>query len=274
MVVKLLGTRGSVPVSNQQTRKYGGNTTCLYIKANSGETIIIDAGTGIRELGPSLLRDRVNIMHLIFTHYHWDHMQGLPFFAPIFQRDSIINIYGPKKEVTVKKALSYQMAKPYFPTVSWSDVPSKILYKTINNKLKIGSIKIRTIVNNHPNYTLGLKFIENDKSVAFLTDNELFTKDGPTPYKKFITFVKNVDLLIHDAQYSDQVYEFKLGWGHSTPSQVMKLVEDANIKDVLLTHHDPYHSDKFIDNTIKELSKKYPDVTVKAAADGKTITFK
>jgi phosphoribosyl 1,2-cyclic phosphodiesterase len=274
MIIRLLGTRGSVPVSNQQTRKYGGNTTCLYLKAGSGDSIIIDAGTGIRELGPSLLRNRVHKIHLIFTHYHWDHMQGLPFFAPIFQKDTVLNIYGPKKEVTVKKALSYQMTKPYFPTITWADVPSKIVYKPINNKLRIGGIKIQTIVNNHPNYTLGLKFIENNSSVAFLTDNELFTKDGPTPYKKFVNFVKNVDLLIHDAQYSDQIYEFKIGWGHSTPSQVMKLVHDANVKEVLFTHHDPYSSDKFIDTVVKDLSKKFPRVNVKAAADGKTLTFK
>jgi len=273
MFVKLFGTRGSVPVSNQQTRKYGGNTTCLYIKANSGDTIIVDAGTGIRELGPYLLRNRVNKMHLLFTHYHWDHMQGLPFFAPIFQKDSVITIYGPKKDVTVKKALSYQMNKPYFPT-TWADVPSKIIYKLLNNKLKIGSLKIETIVNNHPNYTLGLKFIENNNSVAFLTDNELFTQNGPTPYKKFVNFVKNVDLLIHDAQYSDQVYEFKIGWGHSTPNQVIKLVQDAGIRDVFFTHHDPLNSDKFIDNIVKDLSKKFTKINIRAAADGKTITFK
>jgi len=273
MFIKLYGTRGSIPVSNKQILKYGGNTTCVYIEASSGESVIIDAGTGIRALGSLLIKNKRNKLNLIFTHYHWDHIQGLPFFAPIYLKNSVINIYGPKNEVTVKKALSYQMTKPFFPTVTLDSLASKITFKDLKNSLRIGSLKINTIINNHPNYTVGLKFTEKNNSVAFLTDNELFAENGRTLYKNFVKFIKDAIFLIHDAQYTDEIY--KRGWGHSTYKQVMMLAKDAGVKNVMFTHHDPHSgSDKFIDNALKSMRKKFPEFNIKAAAEGNTIILR
>jgi len=273
MFIKLYGTRGSVPVSNKQTVKYGGNTTCLYVEPISGESIIIDAGTGIRELGSLLIKNKKTKIHLILTHYHWDHIQGLPFFVPLYLKNSIINIYGPKKELAAKKALSYQMTKPFFPTVTIDSLPSKITFKDLKDTIRIGSLKISTIINNHPNYTMGLKFTEKNNSVAFLTDNELFAEHGRTLYKNFVKFIADAIFLIHDAQYTDEIY--KRGWGHSTYNQVMMLAKDAGVKNVMFTHHDPHRgSDKFIDNVLRGMRKKFPEFNIKAAAEGNTIILK
>ena len=155
-----------------------------------------------------------------------------------------------------------------------SDLPSNIDYKPLKNNLIIGSLEIQTILNNHPNHTMGLRFNEGKNSFAFLTDNELLDKNGNTPYEKFVDFIKGTNFFIHDAQYTDDIYEKRLGWGHSTYSQVMKLAEDAGVRNVMFTHHDHGSTDKFIDNIIKEYRGKHPKYNVQAAADGKTIILK
>jgi len=266
MILKFYGTRGSVPVSNNETKKYGGNTTCLYVETRSGEIIIIDAGTGIRELGAALNAQGKNKLYLLFSHYHWDHIQGFPFFVPLFKKETELHIYGPPDEVMAEKALSYQMTMPYFP-MHLSGLPARIVFNNLKKTLSIGSITIETIVNNHPNHTRGFKFVEDKKSFAFLTDNEVRAQDGKTSYKEFVNFVKNTNLLIHDAQYTDDVYKMRVGWGHSTYHQVAELAQDAGIKEFMITHHDHFSSDKFIDKNLKEVSKKYPKIKIGAAAD-------
>jgi phosphoribosyl 1,2-cyclic phosphodiesterase len=272
MLLKFYGTRGSVPVANQDTRKYGGNTTCLYIEARSGDIIIIDAGTGIRELGKSLILLGKNKLNLLLSHYHWDHIQGFPFFGPLFSKETELHIYGPPDEVTAEKALSYQMTMPYFPT-DLSKLPSKISFHNLKKTLNIGSIKIDTIVNNHPNHTRGFKFTEDNKSFAFLTDNEVRAQNGNTSYNEFVEFAKNTALLVHDAQYTEEVYKTRIGWGHSTYNQVAELVHDSGAKEFMVTHHDHFSSDKFIEKNIKNIRKKYPKIKGEAAADGKSRRF-
>jgi len=269
MFLRFYGTRGSVPVSNQETKKYGGNTTCLYIESNSGDIIVVDAGTGIRELGNALIAQGKHKIRLLFSHYHWDHIQGFPFFSPIFSKDTELQVFGASEEVTAEKALSYQMTTPYFPT-GLKGLPAKIVFNDLKGTLNIGGIKIETIANNHPNHTLGFKFIENNRSFAFLTDNEVRAQNGKTPYGKFVEFLQGVDLVIHDAQYTEEVYKTRVGWGHSTYQQVGQLVQDADVKEFMITHHDHSSSDKFIDKNIKLVRKKYPKLKSEAAAEGKS----
>lgn len=274
MVIKLYGTRGSLPVATRETVKYGGNTTCLYVESKAGDAIVVDAGSGIRELGGYLVKKKKTDIHLLFTHYHWDHLQGLPFFAPIFFKNTQLTIYGPIHETTPKEALFHQMMRPYFPTITWGDIMAKVVYKDIKKKIKIGNITIQTIANNHPNYTLGLKFIEGKKSFAFLTDNELFCQKATTPFKKFVEFVKGCDFFIHDAAYTDELYPTRLGWGHSTFNQVMQLAGESGVKKIIFTHHDPPSTDKFVDGIVAQMKKTYPKYSITAAADGMTFILK
>ncbi|OGC39119.1 hypothetical protein A2Y85_02000 [candidate division WOR-3 bacterium RBG_13_43_14] len=270
MKIKFYGTRGSIAVANKDAYKYGGNTTCLYIESASGEPIVIDAGTGIRSLGMHLLEAKKEKINVLFTHYHWDHIQGFMFFAPIFLKSKIISLYGAKRKMTIKKALSYQMTRPFFPA-EVSVLPANISFYVLSDGMNIGGVQINTIANNHPDFTLGLKFTENGRSFCFLTDNELMAKDANTKYKDFVKFIKGSEFFIHDAQYTDDIYEKRLGWGHSTFNQVIKLAQDAGVKKVLFTHHDHGSTDSFIDNIVNALVEKHKDLSIEAAADGKAI---
>ena len=269
MLVEFYGTRGSVAVSNKETSKHGGNTTCIHIEAGSGEDIIIDAGTGIRELGQSLIVSGKNRINLVFSHYHWDHIQGFPFFAPVFRKETELHIFGPADEVTAKKALSYQMTMPYFPT-DLASLPAKIVFHDLKKKLEIGSVRIDTIVNNHPNHTRGFKFTEGKKAFAFLTDNEVRAQNGKTSYQEFVDFIRGTDLVVHDAQYTEETYRMRIGWGHSTYQQVAELVQEADVKHFMATHHDHSSTDKFIEKNIKDVRKRFPKLKIEAAADGKS----
>ncbi|MEO0137518.1 MAG: MBL fold metallo-hydrolase [candidate division WOR-3 bacterium] len=271
MVIRFYGTRGSIPVSGPTTIEYGGNTTCLYIETKSGQSIIIDAGSGIRELGIYLMQNQKYNLHLIFTHYHWDHIQGFPFFAPVYSKNTAINIYGPENEVGAQKALSYQMHVPFFPTIKLTDLPARLAFKRVKNRFKIGNVAVQVIQNNHPNYTFGLRFSEDKKSAVFLTDNELYAPKPRTPYKKFVKFIQGADLLIHDAQYVDENYPNRIGWGHSTFNQVMQLAVEGGVKKVIFTHHDPSSSDEFINNILIKLRKQFPDYDLDAARTGTEI---
>jgi len=272
MKVILYGTRGSVAVANNESKKYGGNTTCLYVETKTGKPIIIDSGTGIRTLGVDLVKNSKRDLNMIFTHYHWDHIQGFPFFAPMFFKNVNVAIYGSKKETSAKTALTYQMTLPYFPA-TLNDLLAKVTFKEMKTKLKIGEVMIETIPTNHPNYTIGLKFSEGKNSFAFLTDNELKAENCKTPYEKFVAFLKGVKFFIHDAQYTDEIYPTKLGWGHSTFSQVMQLAKDAGVKRVVFTHHDHSSTDAFIDKQVKEMSTLHPGFNIQAAADGKSFNL-
>ncbi len=271
MKIRFYGTRGSIPVASEETRKYGGNTTCLYVESNQGDTIIIDAGSGIRGLNAHCIEKKIRDLTLVFTHYHWDHIQGIPFFTPVYMKSTNLNIYGPDKEAKPQEALMHQMMRPYFPTVTWNDMVSRSNYLKVKKELDVGSITIETIPTNHPNYTLGLKFREGKKCFVFLTDNELFAKDGATPYRKFVDFVKDADFVIHDAAYAEAVYQTRIGWGHSTYEQVMQLSSDSGVGHVIFTHHDPPTTDKTIDKILAALRGEYPKRTIEAASDGKTI---
>lgn len=271
MFIKFYGTRGSLPVSGSLTKKYGGNTTCLYIETSSGDNIVIDAGSGIRELGTYLMEQGRKKIHIIFTHYHWDHIQGFPFFAPIYSPDTEINIYGPNEEVNPKEALSYQMNIPYFPSVNLSNLPARVKFKRLKSKTTIGHLSIQTIPNNHPNFTFGLRFCEDKKVLVFMTDNELCSPNPRTRYEQFLKFIKGANLLIHDAQYDEEQYRNRVGWGHSTYLQVMEFADKGRVRNVIFTHHDPFSEDDFINKRVQEMRKKFSGHTISAARTGTII---
>ncbi|HID32747.1 MAG TPA: MBL fold metallo-hydrolase, partial [bacterium (Candidatus Stahlbacteria)] len=202
MKVRFWGTRGSIPAPGPDTNRYGGNTTCVEVRSGK-DRLIFDAGTGIRRLG-SLLKNEP-VIRIIFTHFHWDHIQGMPFFIPIYMSDKPIEFYAyPPFYQGLKEMMVDQLKKIYFP-VTYEDLPSLIkFFKLKKRKNVIGPFQISTIENNHPGGATGFKIEDSKGCVVFLTDNELRPPEAKTPWSEFVKFCKGADILIHDSQYNDR----------------------------------------------------------------------
>ena len=286
MTVKVWGCRGSLPAPGKNTIKYGGNTTCLEIRLNDNTLIIIDAGSGIRDLGGKLLEEDITEIYLFLTHPHWDHLMGFPFFAPVYLSNCLIHILGGGNgNGSLEGYLSHQMKQPYFP-ISFDALNAEFDFSFGSPKeISIGSAEITTIPLNHPNGELshpngccGLKIIEEGKSFVFLTDNELDFKhkDGMTK-DKYIDFSRDVDLLIHDAQYTEEEYKTTKGWGHTTFSSATELSIEADVKRFGLFHHDPKHTDDEIDSFVSEcqeqVEKSKSEVECFGVREGMEITL-
>ena len=247
MRVKFWGTRGSIAVPGKNTIIYGGNTTCLDVTLRNGRKVIIDAGTGIRSLGEQLIseNDYVDI-HLLITHIHWDHILGFPFFPPIYNPSSVIWVDG---HATCMKGLRYafdnNMGDGFFP-IKFDDLKAQIRYieKVRDHVLEIDGTLIDSIPLQHPQGGLGFRFREGDKTLVFLTDNELrddaWIGRGPGEYAKFC---EDADVLIHDCQYTPQEIEYRQGWGHSDYESLVQMACKANVKRLILFHHDPSRKD-------------------------------
>lgn len=249
MKIKLWGTRGSIPVSGEQYLKYGGNTPCVEVRFNDNNILIIDAGTGIRELGESLAEEHFSKeIYMVITHSHWDHIQGFPFFKPIYFETTEIKIRGClSTNKKLKEILANQMEKTYFP-VPLDSLASKINFKDeCISEWNIGSASIEGIEVNHPTRCYALKITEDNKSFVFMTDNELGQKVPKTDYKKLVKFINNADYLIHDTMYFDEEMSEKRGWGHSSVREAAKLAIDANVKNLGLYHHEPTRTDEQVD---------------------------
>ncbi len=259
MKVKFWGVRGSLPVPGESTVKYGGNTTCLQIVSNNGEEIIVDAGTGIYKLGKKLIAAKyTDTIHLFLTHFHWDHIQGLPFFAPFFDSHFKIKIYYYEiNGVGGRDVLDSQLNPKFFP-ITWSVFSAKVEFVKINDldEISIDGIKIRKTLTHHSSGTVSYKFEENGKTLVFMTDNELYCKkeeNHPTLEsmcelnKDLVEFTKGAGALIHDTQYFENNFNEKLGWGHSNNAAVAYFAQAAKVKNLYLFHYDPDHSDNLID---------------------------
>ncbi|MDD3803193.1 MAG: MBL fold metallo-hydrolase [bacterium] len=263
------GVRGSVPSPGKETSYFGGNTTCITIETK--ETfIIVDGGTGIRNVGNYVEEKGFRNIRIIFTHYHWDHLQGLPFFAPIFNPKYQIDIFGKRN---VSKVLSIQMKRPFFPA-DYKNLPSKINHLKIKKNFTIDDIEVNTIENNHPSGCVGLKFSYRNKSVVFMTDNELSASDPVTKRAGFVEFVKDSDVFIHDSQYTEEEIEKKRGWGHSTFKEVVALADDAGTGQAIFTHHDPMRSDAILKGIVAGETKRQNKVKVSAARENLEIKIR
>jgi len=285
MKVKFWGARGSIPVPGPRTVKYGGNTSCLEVELPSGKRIILDAGTGIRELGnaPEYKEDGLDI-NIFLTHYHWDHIQGLPFFRPAYLPNNTIKIMGIEHpDLHIKEIISTQMEPIYFP-VSMTYLKAEIEFDVLwERSIELDDALIETIEAKHPGPTLSYKISCNGRSLVYMTDNELDRKlvDKKGTNRKLldrvIDFVQGTDLLIHDAQYSDEEYPQKIGWGHSTWQDAAWLAIEAGVKRLALFHHDPERSDRQVDHFVegcnKELALKTTSISCWGAMEGLEILF-
>jgi ribonuclease BN (tRNA processing enzyme) len=257
MIIRCWGSRGSIPVSGRPYLKYGGNTTCLEIRTKNDGILIVDAGSGIREAGNSLLTQNRHDFTLLLTHAHWDHIMGFPFFKPIHLSKTNLTIWGCAfAQDSIKDMLSRVMSAPHFP-IDFDAIRAKITYQDMcSDSYKLDTMSITPIALSHPNQGTGYKFVENGKCFVFLTDNELdFQHEGGLPYEEYLEFCRGADLLIHDAEYTEDEYKKTRGWGHSTYNDALRLAMDADVKKLGLFHHNQERFDADIDVMVDDCRK-------------------
>ena len=294
--IKLWGVRGSIPVPGPGTVRYGGNTTCVEVRAD-GEMIILDAGSGIRALGQSLEHEFAGQpirLTLLLTHTHWDHIQGLPFFLPAYNEKNRIRVRGYEgARAGLAAILAGQMETQFFP-VSLRDLSSNIAIEELKEmEFSIGKVKVRSKFANHPGICAGYRLYTSGGSVTFFPDNEpyellkvhLAERDqsslddarefAKTERAKLIEFLDQSDVLIIDAQYTDEEYQKHIGWGHGSLSRVVSMALDANVRRLILFHHDPNHDDNQIDDMLQRarllVVESGKPMEVEAAREGAEI---
>ncbi len=254
MLVRCWGSRGSIPVSGKEFIKYGGDTCCIEIRTRNDEIIIIDAGSGIRRLGNHLMAEGRHEYALLFTHSHWDHILGLPFFKPIHAAETRMKIHSCRMPLDkVRSLVAHTLEQPYFP-VPYDQVAARIEYSEPRiDSFKIDSVTVSTIPVSHPNQGQGFRFDEDGVSFVFLTDNELsFVNDGGLETDKYVEFSRGADLFIHDAEYTRTEYEIRHGWGHSYYKDALETAIKAEVGSFGLFHHNQDRTDLQVDSIVAE----------------------
>ncbi len=260
MKIKFYGTRGSIPICDREFLEFGGNTTSIKITRDVGKVSILDAGSGIRNLGRDLFKDGFDQPELFigFTHFHWDHIQGFPFFGPAYNPNMVINILAMGKDRNIDNLegiFKGQMQPEYFP------VPLEGMGATFNflqkdqNVWENDDAELRVIKQNHPGDSYGYRFEDNGKCLVICTDIE----HGNSVLPEIVEFCKNADLLVHEAQYTSEELESHRGWGHSSYDQAMEVAEKAGVKKLAITHHDPEHNDAFLAKIEAECRERFPN---------------
>lgn len=291
MKFRFRGTRGSLSAPGPDTVKYGGNTTCIEVRSDAGDLIVLDAGTGIRQLGLELSKSMPIKCHLFVSHTHWDHIQGVPFFVPMFVPGNELIIYGPPDPLTmtgIEAVLAKQMEYPHFP-VRVAELQADISYETLSDGqvVDLGFAKVSTVLMNHPAMDFGMKIECDGKTLFFTGDHEPFYniyKPGEEDYEEYEQivvernqgiedFIRGVDVFIADAQYTEEEYAIKQGWGHSTFERTLGLAQRAGVGKAYLTHHETTRTDDEVDEIFARLQEEWKDsgVDFDMAREGELI---
>lgn len=277
MKLKFWGTRGSIPTPGKETVRYGGNTPCIEVRLKDNKLVIFDAGTGIRGLGEALMAKGESVnAHLIVGHPHWDHIQGFPFFKPAFISGNELTILGAQsKNVTLRQMVADQMNKIYFP-VQLNELKAKINFRPLREgKTQIFDAELTSIYVNHPAFALGYRLDAGGHSLVYISDNEPFDREVARslknvekvitdkyaeskgdPNQRIFDFARGADILIHDATYTPEEYVNRVGWGHSHYLFTLKVAAEAQVKKLVLFHHDPLHNDDKIDEIVETCKKE------------------
>ena len=259
------GVRGSTPTPREDYLGFGGNTSCLEILSQD-RRFIFDAGSGIRELGEQLVRQKDLKIELLLTHFHWDHIQGLPFFAPLFQPDAHVSFYTEKDLTAIKETLEGQMARPYFP-VPFEAVAARRDYHDLHGEtIAAGSARIHSFPLNHPQGACGYRIEADGAAIVHVTDHE----HGDAKIDARIRdYASGAQVLIYDAQYTPEEYANRRGWGHSTYQEAARIAQDAGVKQLILFHHDPKHDDSFLLAMLQDAQRQFENTQL--AQEGWTI---
>jgi phosphoribosyl 1,2-cyclic phosphodiesterase len=276
MRVTFWGTRGSIAAAGAATQGYGGNTSCVQVAAKDGTLLVLDAGTGIRGLGAAL-GHHVRRVDILLSHLHMDHIQGLGFFAPLFQPGVEAHIWGPPSATQdLRGRLSRYLSPPLFP-VRLRDLDSRVeLHNAPDDPIRIGAFEVTSDAVIHPGPTVGYRITGDGARIAYLPDHEpaLGMRTGfPTRagWTSGHDVAANVDLLIHDSEYFAAVRAERLGWGHSSTLEVAAFAQQSGARRLACFHHDPAHDDATLDRLVAEVAHAAPDIEVLGAHEGQTI---
>jgi phosphoribosyl 1,2-cyclic phosphodiesterase len=295
MKVKFWGVRGSIASPGPNTVRYGGNTTCIEIRTDDNELIILDAGTGIFPLSQTLLAELPVSANVLITHSHWDHIQGLPFFIPNFIPGNLLRLHGgfdPVSGKGIEQVMSVQLQYSYFP-VREAEMKARIEYVTLmpDQPIQIGSATVTPYLLNHPVINFGYRIESNGKSVFFTGDHEPpynIYEPGDVGYAEYQVFVddklraiedamRGVDVLIADCSYTDAEYPNKKGWGHGTFSSSIQTARKAQVKVLYCTHHEPTRNDDALEKVFNEALSTNHDpsstLEIRLAREGDAYEF-
>lgn len=240
------GVRGSIPTPAPENLGYGGNTTCLELRLPNDEVVVIDGGTGARQLGLSLLQRfsrNANDIHFLMTHFHWDHIQGIPFFAPLYSPANRVVFHASRPPEEVLDILEGQMTHPYFP-VKFELLAAKREFVQIGKEpLQYGDLTVRSFPLNHPQGATGFRLESGGAVIVHACDHEHGDEKLDRTMREY---AEGADVLIYDAQFTPEEYPAKAGWGHSTWLEGVKVARDAGVKQLILSHHDPSHTDDML----------------------------
>lgn len=263
MKITLWGTRGSLPSAGPETVRYGGNTSCVELRDAAGGLIVLDAGTGIRRLGSTVERDITRI-DILLTHLHMDHIQGFGFFEPLFRPELEVHVWGPPSTThDLRTRLTKYLSPPLFP-VRLRDLPSRLhLHDVPMGIFAIASLQVHAALVFHPGPTVGYRFVEHGRSLVYIPDHEpalgARTFPGSPWWTSGYDLASDADLLIHDAQFTDEEYDRRVGWGHSAIGDTARFARLVGARRLLTFHHDPGHSDDTLDRMARQVRDAGPN---------------